>query len=247
MIRLFILLFIFSSAALAKCPPAQHDATSRVTKITDGDTLTLSDGSRVRFIGINTPEIGRRGNKSQLFAQAAADELQRLVNSSNNKIILQYGQQRNDHYKRLLAHVFLSDGTNVSEALLLKGLAYRVAVPPNLWAQDCYQIAENTARQLKIGLWSRPALPAQQLAPQTKGFYYIEGAIRRVGHSKKSVWLNFDGPLSIRIARTDLPGFQSIDFDQLLRKQIRVRGWVHHYKGENIMRLRHSSMLEIMK
>ena len=80
-----------------------------------------------------------------------------------------------------------------------------------------------------------------------KGFRYVEGRIRRIGHSKKSIWLNFDGPLSIRSARKDLANFKQINFDQLKDQRIRVRGWVYHYKKDNIIRLGHSSMLEIMK
>lgn len=246
--KYFLLLLLTSiNISLADCPPARNDFSSGVLKIYDGDTFTLTNNERVRFIGINTPELGRNGKPDQLFAQQAKKMLVRLLSTSSNKVILQYGKQAKDHYKRSLAHVFLPDGTNVSEKLLRQGLAYRVAFPPNLWAQDCYQKAENTARKLGLGVWSRPVKQTEQLPLNSKGFHYIEGEIVRVGHSKKSVWLNFKGNLSVRIARNDLKNFKHINFDELKNKRLRVRGWIHTYKNENILRLRHSSMLEIMK
>jgi len=247
MIRAVLLLVFSIQTSQATCLAIQHDLVSFVENTYDGDTFTLNDKTRVRFIGINTPELGRNGKPDQAYARQATDALIQLLAKSSNKVILQYGKKAKDHYKRRLAHVFLADGTNVSEQLLLKGLAYRVAVPPNLWAQDCYLKAENKARESKIGLWSRAITQSTQLPLNSKGFYYVEGEIYRIGHSKKSIWLNLKGNLSVRVARKDLHYFKGISFEQLQNKQIRVRGWLHNYKNENILRLRHSSMLEIMK
>jgi len=243
---LFLLLFCIQTSQ-ASCPALRHDLVSRVAHTYDGDTFTLEDNTRVRFIGINTPELGRNGKPDQAYAKQATNTLIQLLAKSSNKVILQYGEKAKDHYKRRLAHVFLADGTNVSEQLLLKGLAYRIAVPPNLWAQDCYLKAENKARESKIGLWSRDITQSTQLPLNSKGFQYVEGEIYRIGHSRKSIWLNLNGNLSVRIALKDLHYFKDINIEQLQNKQIRVRGWVHNYKKENILRLRHSSMLEIVK
>ena len=243
---LLVLLLICSTVATADCPPQTLKHTAHVSYINDGDTLELRDGRRIRFIGINTPETGRDGRPSEPYAEVAHSALKNLLQHSK-PVILQYGRKQKDHYGRTLAHVFLADGTNISEWLLQQGLALRIAVPPNLWAQDCYARAELQARQQKRGLWSKPVLQAQQLGKNVKGFHHVEGQLRRIGHSRKSIWLNFKGPLSLRIARKDLHNFQNINFEQLKNQRVRVRGWVYNYKNENIIRLRHSSMLEIMK
>ena len=247
MIRIISLLLTCINFSEAACPPERHDRVAVVRRVYDGDTLTLTDNTRIRFIGINTPELGRNGKPDQAFAKQATDALLHLLAKSSNKVILQYGKQEKDRYKRHLAHVFLADGTNVSETLLKTGLAYRIAIPPNLWSQDCYKKAEFEARKLKLGLWGNTITQAEHLPPNSKGFHFVEGKVGRIGHSKKSVWINFKGPLSIRIARSDLDLFKQFNLDQLKNRHLRVRGWVHNYKGENIMRLRHSSMLEIMK
>ena len=243
---LLVLLLICSPVAAANCLPENPDYSARVSYINDGDTFELNDGRRVRFIGINAPEIGRDGQPSEPYAQTAYKALKNLLQHSQD-VILQYGHSKKDRYNRILAHVFLADGTNISEWLLHQGLALRIAIPPNLWGQDCYARAEQQAREQKRGLWSQPITKAGQLNQTIKGFHYVEGEIRRIGHSKKSIWLNFNGPLSIRIARKDIENFHNIDFNQLKNRRVRVRGWAYNYKKENIIRLRHSSMLEIMK
>jgi len=244
---LTILLLLALGTSQAACPPIHHDLESTVQKVNDGDTLVLTNGTRVRFIGINTPELGRNGKPEQAYARQATRALKQLLESASNKVILQYGKQHKDRYRRRLAHVFLADGTNISEVLLQQGLAYRVAVPPNLNFQECYQQAEQVARQKQRGLWSTNRLSIKHLPQLTRGFHLVRGKILRLGHSKKSVWLNLDGPLSVRIARKDLSHFSHLDFEQLANSTVVVRGWIHNYKNSNIMRLRHSSMIEIMK
>ena len=45
-----------------------------VASITDGDTLRLTSGARVRLVQIDTPELG-----GECYSRAAARELARLV------------------------------------------------------------------------------------------------------------------------------------------------------------------------
>ncbi len=244
---LFVAIILcLSTTVPAACPPQRNDLNARVDFVLDGDTVRLVDGTHVRLIGINTPEMGRN-RPAEPFAEQASQALKTLLRQTGNKVILQYGVERFDHYGRTLAHVFLSNGLNVSEVLAKKGLALRIAIPPNLWGQDCYRQAEDDARNKRLGLWSIPVIHAPDLPHMSKGFFLIQGRIKRIGKSRKSIWLNFDGNLSIRVARKDLAAFDNVNLTALRNHYLRVRGWVHNYRGENIMRLRHSSMLEIMK
>jgi len=231
----------------ASCPPAHRDKSAQVSLINDGDTLETTDGARIRFIGINTPEIGRHGKASEPYAEQASRLLRELIARSGNRIVIQYGPMRHDHYHRTLAHVFLPDGRNLLEILLKKGLAYRILFMPNDWGQNCYKRAEHYARLRKLGVWSVQPRQPDSLPEKARGFFLIQGLITRVGHSKKSVWLNFNGNFAVRIARRDLHYFNDINLDQLKHRRIEVRGWVHPYKGQNILRLRHSSMMQIVK
>ncbi len=231
----------------ASCAPRHIDLEATVARVLDGDTLELTDHTRIRIIGINAPEINHRARSTQAFAAEARTALTALLGQSTHRVALQYGSDRLDRYGRTLAHVFLPDGTNLAQQMLIKGLAARIAFPPNMWAQDCYRHGENRAREQQRGLWQHIVKASTDLAPDSSGFHIIEGRVTRVGLSKKSVWLNFSGHFGARIAYSDLKHFADIDFNQLSGRTLQVRGWIYAKKDRRMMRLRHSSMLDIMK
>ncbi len=238
---------VFSGPGQATCQQQHTDLQARVIRVLDGDTFELHDHTRIRLIGINAPEFAYRGRPAERLATEASDALSTLLAKSDGHVLLQYGSDKHDRYGRTLAHAFATDGSNLGQQLLLKGLAVRVAFPPNLWAQDCYRRAENLAHNQGLGLWPAIITKTTSLTSNSKGFHIVEGRVERVGFSKKSIWLNFKGRFAARIARADLKYFSGIDFKQLSGRRLRVRGWLYNNKGKAVMRLRHSSMLDIMK
>lgn len=244
----FISLYIgLLSSGYAECRQQHTHLKASVRKVYDGDTLQLTDGTRIRIIGMNSPEFGRHGQADELFAVQAKSLLVSMLDKHHNQVSLQYGPDRLDRYGRTLAHVFLDDGTNIAERLLLKGLAVRVAFPPNLWGQDCYQQSETLARARNLGVWQHIVTPVDELSANDKGFHIIEGQVTRVGNSKKSIWLNFNTHFAVRIARKNLTRFANTRFKELQGRTLQVRGWMYTYKDKKIIQLRHSSMFEIMK
>ena len=245
-----------NSAVAQNCAVQQVDETAIVGRVVDGDTLHLQDGRSVRLIGINSPELGYEGRPAEPFAEQARDAFRAMV-KPKDKVGLVYGQEKHDRYRRLLAHVYLSDGKSVEARLLAAGLAAQIVVPPNVGQLDCYHAAEQRARQAGKGVWSgiyRP-IPIEKLAPGTKGFHRVIGRITRVGYSKNSVWLNFAGPASVdfrelvavRIARKDLPNFTNWQPQSLQGKTVIVRGWVYQYKHQQVIRVRHPASIEIVR
>lgn len=75
--------------------------TYTVKTIVDGDTIILSDGRKVRYIGINTPE------RDQLFYSEATDFNRRLV--GGKEIRLELDSVQKDEFGRTLAYVFVGD------------------------------------------------------------------------------------------------------------------------------------------
>ena len=65
------------------CPALGGLSTVQVRQVIDGDTLRLQDGRSVRLIGINAPEIGRKGQSDEPYAVAARRRLQALVDDSD--------------------------------------------------------------------------------------------------------------------------------------------------------------------
>ena len=88
----------------------------------DGDTIVLTNGWRVRYIGINAPEIDHENQKAQPYGYEARSFNRKLV--SYRKFGLEFDQERYDRYGRLLAYVFLSDGSFLNERMLENGLAF---------------------------------------------------------------------------------------------------------------------------
>src|SRR5205823_1069751 len=79
-----------------------------VTRVTDGDTIHVrlrGRDERVRFIGINTPEVGWYGGQPECFGADAA----RFTRSGLDGRMVRLGFDRalRDRYGRLLAYVYV--------------------------------------------------------------------------------------------------------------------------------------------
>ncbi len=248
-------LLLFAAPAQAiDCPSDRIDEQVSVSGVSDGDTLRLSDGRRVRIIGINTPELAHDGRPADPLAEQATAELQRLVQTSRQRVGLRLGEEAQDRHGRLLAHVFLSDGRSVEAHMLQSGLASHVAIPPNLWGQDCFAQAENLARTAGRGIWALPAyrtpVDARELGMPgntTSGFVLLHGVVERVGGSRHAQWIELQGGVSLRVDHDLLPYFAGVNLNHLTGKRIEARGWLTR-PGDKAprMRLTHPSMLRVL-
>lgn len=242
------LLFATSSRAQTLCPADHIDEQVRVSKIYDGDTVKLEDGRKVRFIGINAPEIGRDGKPSEPFAQKARQRLIQLLDD-NRVIGLRYGQERRDHYGRLLAHPYLKDGRSINALLLSDGLAAHIVVPPNSWNYQCYGEVERSARQISKGIWQtsrfRPH-SSHTLPLSTRGFHLVQGRVERIGRSRKSLWLNLEGDVALRVPRNSLDNFTQYRVESLAGMNVVARGWVNYHRDKLVIIIRHPASLELI-
>jgi endonuclease YncB( thermonuclease family) len=87
-----LLLCAIPSLAAPLCPADHIDEQVRVASMPDGDTLRLSDGRRVRLIGINTPEVAHDGRPAEPLAEEAHALLQRLVREADGRLGLRLGE-----------------------------------------------------------------------------------------------------------------------------------------------------------
>ena len=119
----------------------------------DGDTAWFSlngKSIKVRFLGIDTPEISDGGNNySKEALKYSCDKL-----SNADSIYLEYddNSDRYDKYNRMLAWVFV-DGANLSELLVRNGYAMvRYVYDDYLYVDDLCK-AQSKARNDKKGIW----------------------------------------------------------------------------------------------
>ena len=120
-----------------------------VKYVIDGDTIVLADNSKVRYIGINTPELDNYG-KVDCFAQNAKNFNRQLV--ENQIVSLEKDVSDKDKYGRLLRFVYL-DGILINEMLVSQGFARTDLIPPDTKYAAIFQQAENDAKKDVRGLW----------------------------------------------------------------------------------------------
>lgn len=121
----------------------------KVKYVIDGDTIILSDNSKVRYIGINSPEMEKNG-KVECFAENAKNFNRQLV--ENQTVSLEKDISNKDKYGRLLRYVYL-DGTLINEILISQGFAKTDLVPPDTKYASIFKQAQQEARQDNRGLW----------------------------------------------------------------------------------------------
>lgn len=237
------------SVRAADCPTDRTGERVRVVHVYDGDTVKLGDGRRLRLVGINTPEVNRNGKASQSLAEPARAALIALLDKHNRTLLLRHGKEQRDHYGRLLAHAFLDDGSNVAAHLLERGLATTLVVPPNTWAQACYQSREDSARKARRGLWALAEyqpVDARSLPLATRGFRLLHGRITEIRQSRHNLWLDLEGPLVIKVARRDLVNFDPGFPENLANRHIETRGWVRKDDRGLRLNLRHPAAISVL-
>ncbi|MEJ6655822.1 MAG: thermonuclease family protein [Pseudomonas sp.] len=218
----FFVAWMLAGLALAdNCsqPGAGDPVVSRY--VIDGDTLELVDGRRVRLIGINAPEIGRRGKPSEPYAQKARVELERLAGESGLRLVV--GVEPKDRYGRTLGHLFDARGTNIEGRLLRSGMGFAIGIAPNLALLDCHMHLESLARGGRLGVWSQASV-MRAADIQAGGFQVIKGRVVTVERAGRYVWVGMDGPVTLRL--NDVGSERFGDIDSWSGRQLEVRGWV---------------------
>lgn len=248
------LTFIFSSPGFTaeeltrlSCNTDRIDERATVERLYDGDTVKLRDGRKIRFIGIDTPEMGHRGTSSQPLASAARDMLQTLLEKSNYTVSLRYDAEPHDRYARNLAHVYLSDGSSVAAHLLERGLATLLPIPPNVWNLPCYQATEQRARMAQRGLWALPEyqpIDATQLRPDDTGLRLVSGKVTASHLRKGVIWLTLNDAVLLHIGQRDRKYFPDTFPAELLGHSIIARGRVYFTEGTLRMQIRHPATIQ---
>lgn len=128
----------------AVSPTNNNSAKVKVIKVVDGDTVALSSGETLRYIGIDTPE---RGN---CFFEEAKLANEKLV--LGKEVELEKDVSETDKYKRLLRYAWVGN-TIVNEQLVKGGYATVSTYPPDVKYQDKFLAAQKEAREAGRGIW----------------------------------------------------------------------------------------------
>lgn len=131
--------------------PTNVQDTVIVTKVVDGDTIQLSSGKTVRYIGIDTPETSDPRSGVECFGKEAAAKNRELVEGKT--VRLEKDVSEVDRYGRLLRYVYVGN-LFVNDELVRQGFAHASAYPPDIAYQDQFRAADQEAREEKRGLWA---------------------------------------------------------------------------------------------
>ena len=155
---------------LKESNPVFENQQFKVLKVFDGDTIKVAGLDlifKIRLAGIDSPEIGFNGKKSQPFSHKAQHYLVNLVD--NKKVAIKsYGTGA---YNRQLAEVFIN-GKNINIEMIKAGLAevYTGRRPKNLDSQ-IYLKEELKARRARnrdvdTGQVLQKSTPMEKRAPK---------------------------------------------------------------------------------
>lgn len=122
-----------------------------VRYVFDGDTIILGNGEKLRYLGIDAPEMGHQGEKGEMMALESRDFNMRLVGGS--LVRLEFDSEKRDQYGRLLAYLFLENGDMINGLLVRNGLARVMVKRPNLKYFHILLEYQRQAMSEGLGAW----------------------------------------------------------------------------------------------
>lgn len=169
MIAVLVMIFMTMQSYVATESPKSTEGTQGtssnpsasetyiVTKVVDGDTIdALINGkdTRIRFIGIDTPETVDPRRPVQCFGVEASNHVKELLTGKSVTLETDPSVSNQDKYGRLLRYVILPDGSNLNHRLIAEGYAHEYTYKDTPYTyQNLFKSAELAAQQNKLGLW----------------------------------------------------------------------------------------------
>jgi micrococcal nuclease len=125
----------------------------KCARVVDGDTIVvLLDGKKekVRLIGVDTPETVHPNKPVEHYGREATAFTKTMV--EGKLVRLEYDSQQRDRYGRLLAYVYLEDGTFLNKEIIRQGYGFAYTRFPFTFMEE-FRACEKQAREKKVGLW----------------------------------------------------------------------------------------------
>jgi micrococcal nuclease len=208
-----------------------------VTAVYDGDTIKvrLSDGSekRVRFIGLDTPEIDDPRQEIKFFAYMAKRFT--FFYLYRKEIKLSYDWQFEDKYGRLLSYVWTEKQGLFNDFILRQGFAFAfLRYPFRKEYQEQFKEAENEARKMERGLWRKgdhPVVQAKDARQYLGQILAVKFICSKVEVERQFFFLrSSEGNFEALIPQENISSFPDIKSFQ--NKALAVTGFIEEYRGQ---------------
>lgn len=249
---------------LAPCAGLSQGPLRTVTRVLDGETVALDDGSELRLIGALAPRaVDVDANAGKWPAEAATMEaLSALALGKSVELRFSDGRsERTDRYRRLQAQAYVLEGGTrrwLQGELVERGLARAYILAGDSACAAQLLALESSARAAHRGLWReaayqvRPADKPVELKAYRATFQVIAGTIVGVSQRRDIVYLNFDRnwregfSVSLRRDGRTLPGAYTRNPRALEGRNVRVHGWIDYRRGAPAIDLSVAGAIEVI-
>lgn len=126
----------------------------------DGDTYVVKsengEEATVRLIGVDTPESvapESYGKENTEEGKEVSDIVKDKLHEGDT-VYLEFDVSSEDKYGRMLAYVYLEDGTMMQDWLLENGYAKTMTIQPNSKYAEHFAEIQHKAAENKVGLWN---------------------------------------------------------------------------------------------
>jgi micrococcal nuclease len=154
-------LLTLSLIACEQPPTRPSDSVEALAiRAVDGDTIEVEiegESYKVRYIGIDTPELHHPEKPVEYYAQEAYEKNRELVEGKT--VFLEKDVSETDRYGRLLRYVYVGD-LFVNAYLVQQGYAQASTYPPDVKYQEHFLELQREAREAGRGLWGPILTPA---------------------------------------------------------------------------------------
>jgi endonuclease YncB( thermonuclease family) len=219
-------------------------ARGTVSRVIDGRTFALDDGSDVRLAAIEVPPLAQDPGDPP-GGTVGKDGLAGLI--AGSEIVLKQAEpQKTDRYGRIVAFAFATrDGAErlVEGDMVAAGFA---RVSARVGSRACAMellSRERAARRAKLGLWASSYYdsldaekPTDVLAAQGR-FALVEGKVVSVRESGATIYVNFGRrwttDFTVTILKRNERSFTAAGLEpkKLAGRRVLVRGWIEERGG----------------
>jgi endonuclease YncB( thermonuclease family) len=235
--------------AVSECGGATI-ATGEVSRVIDGKSFVLRDGSEVRLAAIEAPPLSAADPNEEHAAVGAAARAALEGLLAHRSVVLKSANTGPDRYGRLIGHVFVTDGTQeiwAQSEILTKGYALVATSGGNRACLAFLRGVERKARAAMLGLWGEPyyvmkeAQYPDDVMTELGRFALVGGKVISVRESGGVLYVNFgrrwtEDFTAVTIPKRNQRAFvtEEVDPKSLAGRHIEVRGWVEQRGGPAI-------------
>lgn len=226
----------------------------KVQKVIDPLTFISTNDTIYKLSGLDVPGLDTGGSD---IVEQATKKVTELIADQDLKVYVTKDQttgRQNRMGQKLVQAERKKDSLWIQGQLVAEGLARVRTTPANPEMARQLLALEESARSASKGLWADPQYGVygiDLISPKANSFVIVEGRIFSVSNRNNETFLNFgqdwkkDFTIGISPEMRRQISKQGLNFAALVKKNVRVRGFIEDRNGPFIT-LDHPEQLEVI-